>query len=160
MTRFEVRTHIAAQPEQVFKASLSVEAHTESMGKTAERAVGGVTYGHMTLNDQVTWRARHFGVYWHMTSTISACEPPSFFVDEQVKGPFRRWRHEHYFADDGNGGTTMHDIVAFTAPAGVLGRIAERLILKRYMTKLIETRNQYLKHTTEAAFNAQSPRSS
>lgn len=157
MTRFEVRTHIAAPPEQVFKASLSVETHTESMGKTAERAVGGVTSGQMTLNDQVTWRARHFGVYWHLTSTISACEPSSFFVDEQVTGPFQRWRHTHHFADDGHGGTNMRDIVEFTAPAGLLGRIAETLVLKRYMRDLIESRNHYIKQTTESAPNGDTP---
>jgi ligand-binding SRPBCC domain-containing protein len=79
-----------------------------------------------------------------MTSRITAYTMPSHFVDEQVSGPFAVWRHAHHFDPDGRGGTVMRDIIDFRAPYGVLGRLAEMIVLDRYMTKLMIRRNRYL----------------
>jgi len=107
--------------------------------------VGGVRSGRMKLGDTVTWSARHFGLPWQMTSRISVYERPVRFVDEQVRGPFRYWRHEHSFTWDEESGTTvMRDVISFAAPFGVLGRLAERLVLRRYMERLIASRNEHL----------------
>jgi ligand-binding SRPBCC domain-containing protein len=151
MTRFEVVTGIAAPPRRVFELSLEVEVHTASMAGSGEQAIGGVTAGRMKLGDTVTWQARHFGLRWRMTSRISACDPPGFFVDEQVAGPFARWRHAHHFEPDGNGGTVMRDLVDFAAPLGPLGTVAERTVLDRYMPRLIRLRNDHLRKAAEAA---------
>ncbi|WP_043622942.1 SRPBCC family protein [Nonomuraea candida] len=151
MSRFEVSTLVLAPPQVVFAASLSVDVHASSMRGSGERAVAGVTSGQLTLGDQVTWRARHFGLTWHLTSAISACTPPSSFVDEQVAGPFRRWRHEHAF-EPAHGGeaTLMTDVVDFAAPAGPLGALADALVLRRYLTRLILLRNAHIKEITES----------
>ncbi|MFG1683203.1 cyclase [Nonomuraea sp. NPDC049269] len=156
MSRFEVATLVLAPPAVVFDASLSVELHASSMRDSREQAVAGVTSGQLSLGDQVTWRARHFGFTWHLTSTISAYNSPSYFVDEQVDGPFRHWRHAHTFESthDGDSGieaTLMKDIVDFAAPAGPLGTAVDALVLRRYMTKLILLRNAHIRETTETA---------
>ncbi|TYB70090.1 SRPBCC family protein [Nonomuraea sp. PA05] len=145
MPRFEVITLVQAPPPVVFDTSLSVDLHTSAFAHTGERAVAGVTSGRLALGDQVTWRARHFGLTWHLTSTISACTRPAYFVDEQVTGPFRRWRHAHTFeaADDG-AATLMTDVVDFAAPLPPLGRLAEILVLERYLTRLIVRRNAHI----------------
>ncbi|WP_214104803.1 SRPBCC family protein [Acrocarpospora catenulata] len=148
MPRFELATLIKAPVEVVFDISLSVETHTSSMRASRERAVAGVTSGRLALGDQVTWEARHFGLPWRLTSTISALDRPYSFVDEQVAGPFRRWHHAHYFEASGEG-TLMRDTVEFEAPFGPLGRLAELLVLRRYMVKLIMLRNQHIKRITE-----------
>lgn len=159
MPSFELVTRIAAPPGCVFDASLDVDVHTASMADSGERAVGGVAAGGMRLGDTVTWRARHFGVWWRMTSAITAYDRPGFFVDEQQRGPFRRWRHEHHFAADdaatengsANGsGTVMRDVVEFTSPLGILGRAVDALVLRRYMAKLIAERNAHIKTLVEA----------
>lgn len=149
MPRFELDTLIAAAPERVFDLSLDVGAHTASMKNSGERVIGGVTSGRMNLGDTVTWRARHFGIPWRMTSRISVLERPDHFVDEQVKGPFARWHHTHRFFDDGAEGTVMRDIINFASPLGPLGRLAEQVALDRYMRRLIEQRNSYLKEEAE-----------
>jgi ligand-binding SRPBCC domain-containing protein len=151
MTRFEVTTAVAAPPRCVFDVSLRIEVHTASMADFGERAVDGVTSGRMKLGDTVTWQARHFGLRWRMTSLISACDPPGYFVDEQVTGPFKRWRHAHHFVPDGNGGTLMRDVVEFAAPLGLLGTVAERTVLDWYMPRLIRVRNDHVRTTAEAA---------
>jgi ligand-binding SRPBCC domain-containing protein len=142
-------TRIEAPVEAAFDLSLSVDAHTGSMAASGERAVAGVTSGVMGPGDTVTWRARHFGVPFTMTSRISAHERPHRFVDEQVAGPFASWWHEHLFAQDTEG-TTMTDVVRYTSPAGPVGRLVDRLVLERYMTRLLRQRNQWLKAALEA----------
>ncbi|MFD0883273.1 SRPBCC family protein [Streptosporangium algeriense] len=150
MVNFEVVTHVMAPPERVFDISLDVDVHSASMAGSAEEAVDGVTAGGMRLGDTVTWRARHFGLHWRMTSTISAYDRPGHFVDEQVSGPFERWYHAHRFHGDDHGGTVMSDIVEFAAPLGPLGRAAELLVLRHYMPRLIRTRNRYVKRVAES----------
>lgn len=144
MPRFEVVTLLPCSPRRAFDLSLSVEAHTASMARSGERAVGGVTSGVMGMGDEVTWRARHFGVPFTMTSRITAHEPPQRFVDEQVRGPFGRWWHEHVFEPTA-GGTLVTDRIEFRSPLGSLGRAVDRLVLGRYMERLIRERNEHLR---------------
>jgi ligand-binding SRPBCC domain-containing protein len=75
----------------------------------------------MQLGDMVTLRARHFGIVFRMTSAITEYEYPHRFVDEQQRGPFERWRHEHTFTAMANGATQMIDIVNFRSPLGLVG---------------------------------------
>ncbi len=145
MTLIDLSTVVRAPAGQVFDLSLDVDAHTASMARSGERIVAGVRAGRMGPGDTVTWAARHFGVPWRMTSRITAYERPHRFVDEQVRGPFRRWRHEHTFAEDpARGVTVMRDVIDFAAPLGVAGRLAERLVLERYLRRLIAERNAHL----------------
>lgn len=60
-----------------------------------------------------------------------------------MSGPFRRWWHEHTFAAVGSG-TQMVDNAFFTAPGGPVGRVAEVLLLRRYLTRLLRERNDFL----------------
>ncbi len=144
-----LETLIEAPVERCFSLNLSIDAHTDSMSASGERAVGGVTSGQIGPGESVTWRARHFGVPLRMTSVISEYEAPRRFVDEQTKGPFERWWHEHLFERVGER-TLMRDRIEFEAPFGILGRIVERLVLERYLEKLILQRNRWLKQQLES----------
>lgn len=140
---FECTTVSALSPERLFDASRNVTAHTESMSRSREQAVAGIRSGLMELGDEVTWRAWHFGFPIRMTSRITAMDRPRSFTDEQTRGPFRTFKHEHIFQPH-EAGTLMTDRVAFTAPFGAVGRVAERLVLARYLQRLIEQRNRFL----------------
>jgi ligand-binding SRPBCC domain-containing protein len=145
---FETAITIDAPIEVVFDLSLDVDAHVASMSESGERAVDGVTSGLIGPGETVTWRARHFGIPFTMTSRITEWERPHRFVDEQVRGPFQTFHHEHRFEHAG-GTTTMTDRIRFDAPLGPIGRLAERLVLSRYLEKLIEQRGRYLKAAAE-----------
>ncbi|WP_144763234.1 SRPBCC family protein [Curtobacterium sp. 9128] len=140
---FRIVTELDAPPTRVFALSLDIGAHERSMARTGERAVAGTTSGTIGLGETVTWRARHLGAVWRMTSQITVLEAPHRFVDEQVRGPFARFRHEHRFGPSARG-TRMVDEVAFRAPLGPLGFLAERIVLARYMPALIRARNASL----------------
>ena len=147
MVRFDAQALLPVDPETAFDLSLSIDAHLDSFERSGERAIGGVTAGVIGLGEFVTWRARHFGITWTMTSTITEWDRPRRFVDEQRKGPFRSFRHEHRF-EPTDQGTRLLDHVEFEAPFGLLGRAVERLVLARYLRHLIDVRNAFL--VTEA----------
>jgi ligand-binding SRPBCC domain-containing protein len=140
---FECTTQTSMPKPELFDLSRNIDAHKDSMARSREDAIAGVRSGLISLGEQVTWRAWHFGVPIRMTSRITQMESPDYFVDEQVKGPFRRFRHVHEFSEDSNG-TTMVDRIEFAAPFGPVGRLVEKLVLARYLRTLIETRNRHL----------------
>lgn len=145
MAVFTLTTELRTTPERAFDLGLDVDRHTGSMASSRERIVGGVRHGRLALGDEVTFAARHFGMPWRMTSRIVAYERPSHFADEQVRGPFRSWRHEHHYAwDERRQVTVARDVIAFEAPFGVLGRLVVRVFLERYMQKIVTGRNTYL----------------
>ena len=148
VVEFECRTRLPVGVREAFDRSRSIDLHVSSMARSRERAVGGVTYGLIGAGEEVTWRAWHFGVPLTMTSRITRMSPPDVFVDEQVRGPFRRFRHEHRFIAHGDG-TIMTDHVELEAPLGVLGRLAE-LVVGPYLRRLIEQRNEHLRAASEA----------
>ena len=145
---FAIQTVVMAPPNRVFAASLSIDDHLASMAASGERVIGGATAGRIGLGESVTWRARHFGVKWTMTSQITELEEADRFVDEQLRGPFKTFRHEHRFRSIA-GGTDMLDSITFQAPLGPLGWIAEQLLLRSYLPHLIRRRNDYLKTSLE-----------
>ncbi len=142
--RFVLETTIPAPIDAVFERSLDVDFHLDSMLHTGEEIVAGTSSGGMVLGDTVTWRAKHFGVWWRMTSEITEYEPPLLFVDEQLTGPFDHFRHEHRFTTLGADSTTMTDVIDYAAPFGPVGVLAERLLLGRHLRALIAFRNEHL----------------
>jgi ligand-binding SRPBCC domain-containing protein len=147
---FEVETIIDAPIDRVFDLSLDIDAHRASMSASNERAIGGVTTGRIGLGEHVTWRATHFGIPFTMTSAITELDRPTRFVDQQQRGPFRSFRHEHLF-DQRAGRTVVLDRIEFQAPLGAIGRLVERIVLGGYLRQLIEVRNDFLKSEAEAA---------
>ena len=149
MPRIELTTHINATVDIVFDLSRSIELHKKSTAQSNEEAIAGKTSGLMDLHDQVTWRARHFGIYQRLTSKITEFERPTYFVDEMVKGIFKHFRHEHYFTPDKDQ-TIMRDVFEYASPLGILGKIADGLFLEKYMTRFLEIRNQSIKEIAES----------
>jgi len=148
MPTIHLETYINASAERCFDLSLSVDLHRQSVSHTHERPIAGVTMGMMKLGDIVTWEAVHFGIKQHLTSKITVYERPYHFTDEMIRGIFKEITHIHEFIPQLSG-TLMLDIFTFSAPFGILGRLAETLLLTRYMQGLLLTRNRYLKQVAE-----------
>lgn len=86
----------------------------------------------MRAGTQIEYRIRVFGLPLTWRSLISRWEPPSVFVDEQLKGPYRQWIHTHRFCDhvdpQRGAGTLIEDQVRYRIPGGSLGRFAHPLV--------------------------------
>jgi ligand-binding SRPBCC domain-containing protein len=65
-----------------------------------------------------------------------------------VRGAFHSFTHAHLFRRTKDG-TLMVDIFRYTSPLGPLGWLADWLFLKRYMTRFLQERAQYLKRAAE-----------
>jgi ligand-binding SRPBCC domain-containing protein len=132
-----------------FDLARSVDIHLASVAHTRERAVAGVTTGLLVYGDSVTWEGVHFGLRQRLTVSISEYDPPHRFVDERVGGAFHDLRLVHEFSTVEQG-TRMVDILTFHSPLGVLGHLADTLVLARYMRALLRRRNRHLKKVAEA----------
>ena len=76
-------------------------------------------------------------LYW-MTE-ITAVEEGKYFVDEQRKGPYTLWRHEHYFKEMDHG-VEMSDMVTYQNSLGVIGEMANTLFVKAQLRKIFKYR--------------------
>lgn len=143
-----IETLILALPQRCFDLARDIDVHCQSTASTRERAVAGVTSGLIGPGQTVTFEAVHFGVRQRLTSKITDFDAPHRFADEMVEGAFASLRHVHEFEARGEH-TLMRDTVEWRSPLGFLGKIADVLFLKAYMTRFIEKRGVELKNIAE-----------
>jgi ligand-binding SRPBCC domain-containing protein len=149
MPLFELSTVISAPRERVFDLARSIDAHQDSALGTKERAVAGVTSGLIGLDEEVTWKARHFGLTQTLTVRVTEFIRPAHFQDIMITGAFKRMRHDHQFLEHPNG-TLMIDRFDFESPLGILGGLIDRFFLSAYMRRFLTKRNHVLKRLAES----------
>lgn len=158
MPYIRLETRINAPIERCFDLARSIDLHKLSTGNTQEEAIAGTTTGLISLNETVTWRAKHFGIWQKLSSKITEFERPHFFVDEMMEGTFKYIYHKHQFRphpqplSEGRGeqsATIMIDDFHFESPLGILGSIANKLVLTKYLTELLNERNKMIKEFAE-----------
>ena len=119
------------------------------MRTTRERVVTSIASDLLGPSAVVTWEATHFGAQIRLMSKITQFDPPRSFEDEQIAGPFQSFWHRHEFSDE-SGVSVMTDLVRYRAPFGLLGRLAERVFLDRYLRVLLERRAAHLRSLAES----------
>ena len=149
MPTINLITEIKAPIEICFDLSRSIDLHKHSMEHTGEEAIAGRTSGLIEDGECVTWQAKHFGITQYLTSKISNYNRPFIFRDEQTKGIFDFFRHDHIF-ETKEDKTIMTDVFEYRAPFSFLGRIADSLFLEKYMTNLLLQRNKVIKEVAES----------
>ncbi|MGD0962447.1 MAG: SRPBCC family protein [Candidatus Acidiferrales bacterium] len=89
---------------------------------------------------EIRYRLKIRGVPVRWQSRITLWDPPGRFVDEQLRGPYRLWIHEHRFIED-SGGTSCEDSVQY-APLG--GALINKLMVERDVRQIFAYRSQRL----------------
>lgn len=79
------------------------------------------------------------GVPLKWLSQISSVNAPHSFVDEQLKGPYAYWHHEHTF-EEKDGKVLMKDKVTYAVPFGVFGQLANKLIVRSKLEEIFAFR--------------------
>lgn len=150
MPKIELETEIEFDDiKVVFDLIRSIDLHQISTKNSKEKAIEGKTSGLISLGETVTWRAKHLGFTQELTSLITDFNSPTFFADEMVKGAFKSFRHEHYLKKS-NQKVIIKDVFVYNSPLGILGKIADILFLKRYMTNFLIERNKVIKDFAES----------
>ncbi len=80
---------------------------------------------------------------------ITQVYAPVWFLDEQRKGPYRMWRHQHIFKEV-NGGVEMEDIVDYAMPLGLLGQFVHFFVVAKKLEGIFDFRREAL----EKIFNS------
>jgi ligand-binding SRPBCC domain-containing protein len=88
----------------------------------------------------IDYRLSLHGIPFRWQSEISAWDPPHRFVDEQRRGPYRTWFHEHRFEARGDE-TIVTDAVRYQVPGG---RLAHGLLVARDLRAIFEYRTRTL----------------
>ena len=94
----------------------------------------------MRLGTLIDYKLRLHGIPIRWRTKITMWEPPFQFVDEQLVGPYRIWRHLHTFQEV-NGQTICRDQVDYSVPGGSL---VHWLIVKRDIRQIFEYRRATL----------------
>jgi ligand-binding SRPBCC domain-containing protein len=77
----------------------------------------------------------------HWVTEITQVTENVYFVDEQRKGPYRLWHHEHFLKAVSDG-VEMIDIVHYQAPFGFLGKLANALFIRKKLQSIFDYRYQ------------------
>jgi ligand-binding SRPBCC domain-containing protein len=92
----------------------------------------------------IQYSLRLHGIALRWTSEIVVWDPPHRFVDLQLRGPYKLWRHEHRF-DECEGGTRITDTVNLALPFGVLGQLAYRARVRSEVHKIFAFREKKIR---------------
>lgn len=90
----------------------------------------------MAVGTLIDYRISLRGIPMGWRTRISAWQPPHRFADEQLRGPYSVWWHEHHFVEH-DGGTSILDRVHFRAPFSFL---AHPLMVRRELAKIFDYR--------------------
>lgn len=94
----------------------------------------------MRAGVEIDYRLRLHGLSLKWRSRITEWDPPHRFVDEQIRGPYRTWVHEHTFTPH-EGGTLVGDYVQYDMLGGWL---ADRLLVRRDLRRIFAFRQERL----------------
>jgi ligand-binding SRPBCC domain-containing protein len=75
---------------------------------------------------------------------ITHVEEGVYFVDEQRFGPYKMWHHEHWFESLPNGNTLIKDKISYKLPLGILGKLAQIIMVKRKLIGIFSFREKIL----------------
>ena len=143
-------THAKAPIERCFLLSTSLEIVERELGmKPVAGADATRTAGLVVAGDRIRWEGWQLGMRHYHVSLISEFEPYSFFQDKMIAGRFKFFSHDHEFTEIG-GQTLMKDVIRFSMPFGMLGRLAGKYIMLPHIRGLMARRFNLLKRIAES----------
>jgi ligand-binding SRPBCC domain-containing protein len=95
----------------------------------------------ITKGTEIRYRLRLHGIPIHWRTEIRQWDEPNRFVDVQRSGPYRLWHHTHLFEAHGDH-TRMIDVVRYTLPFGILGRLIHAIKVRQDVRRIFDYRFQ------------------
>jgi len=98
----------------------------------------------------IDYQIKLIGLPMNWKTEISEWQPPHFFIDTQLKGPYTKWVHKHHFKEVEKG-TEITDIVNYQLPGGLLAPAAHSLIVKHQLKSIFDFRTRIIKEYFDSA---------
>ena len=141
MAQITVSTEVGAPIDVVFAFHLDPR-NAGRISPRGTRVLSVEAPERVHAGDEIRLTVRQFPLpmaqRWRMR--IERVEAPVAVVDVALDAPFPVWRHEHLFAVAGDGRTLLTDHVTYELPFGALGRLADRLVVRRVLLRTFHAR--------------------
>lgn len=148
MTSIHLTTFIKAPVERVFDLCRNTTVYKKALEGRSESISASASGILVNAGDTITLTARHMGKTRVITARIIEMNIPEKFVEEQVKGDLKSFRHEHHFKPVENG-TLVIDLLEMEEPRDAIGGILGKVFLKKYFENLLNKRNALVKRYAE-----------
>ncbi len=148
LMRFIARSVIHTTPDELFAFHERPDAFTRLMppwekSRVIERAAN------LDVGSRAVVDARIFpGIFIRWESRHTAYDPPHSFEDQQVRGPFRSWRHRHIVEPHPEGALLIDDI-EYEPPFGILGRALAGIVVERRLRRVFAFRHRVTRESCE-----------
>ena len=144
-TRTLIReTWVPQQPEEVFEYFSRAENLEDLTPPELKFKILTPTPIPMSEGTLIEYRITLGAFLMNWRTLISAWEPPVRFVDEQLRGPYLLWRHEHTFHAK-QGGTMIRDQVDYRVPGWFLEPIIHALFVGKSLQRIFDFRSEIIK---------------
>jgi ligand-binding SRPBCC domain-containing protein len=155
---FERETKLYRPLEEIF----AFFSNAENLGKVTPDEVQFTILTpfpiHMQVGTLIDYRIKLMGIPFFWRTQISDFEPPHRFVDQQLKGPYVFWHHEHTF-EQKDGYVLMTDRVHYLSPGWFLEPLIDALFVKKQLNTIWDYRDKTFNelfgaHTVSSVKNA------
>jgi ligand-binding SRPBCC domain-containing protein len=145
--RFTARSIIRTTPEKLFAFHELPDAFLRLL-PPGEKIRVLETAPNLHVGSRTIVDIRIGFVYVCFESLHTACDPPHSFEDQQVRGPFRSWRHRHIIEPHLDGAVLIDDI-EYAPPFGLLGRAADAIVIKPRLRRVFAFRHRVTREYCE-----------
>jgi ligand-binding SRPBCC domain-containing protein len=148
MSEIKLTTFIAAPVERVFDLSRSVSLVKQALLTNDILVSGEKTTGLLEEGESVTLQSKLLFKNRVWKLQLTKIVKPEMYIEEQVDGFFKNFKHEHYFKSCENGSFLIDQITY--EEKGIAGQLADKIIFRNYLMKILDIKNTSIKQAAES----------
>ena len=141
---FYRETTVPAPLEQVFEFFSRAENLSDLTPPWLQFQITSPLPVEMKPGALIEYRLKLMGIPFRWQTLITEWEPGVRFVDAQLKGPYKLWRHEHRFSASGDN-TLMVDELSYEAPGWILEPLVTAVFVRWQVERIFGFRAAAIK---------------
>jgi ligand-binding SRPBCC domain-containing protein len=149
MPEIKLTTFIAAPVERVFDLSRSVSLVKQALLANDIIITGEKTTGLLREGESVTLESKLFFKKRVWKLQITKIVKPEMYIEEQAEGFLKSFTHIRYFKPCENG-SFLIDQVSYDLKQGIAGEVADKMVFRNYLSRVIEIKNASIKQAAES----------
>ncbi|WP_290733108.1 TIGR01777 family oxidoreductase [Halobacteriovorax sp. JY17] len=126
--------------EDVFQFFSDVKNLETITPKNLSFKIVGMNTDQIKTGSLIDYKLKIHGIPAKWKTKINNFEKNKSFIDEQLKGPYSKWVHQHDFQSLKNG-TLISDKIVYKVPFGILGNLVSGWFISRDVKSIFNYRN-------------------